>query len=75
MYHYSGVLADQELAFNFIDPLTASFYEKDLRPDVPNKDEIVISEKDIRDWMDRWNVTDHAYAEYVLSCSYACDKL
>ena len=75
MFYYSGLFADIELAFSFKYPGTAFHYGDSLKVSFLCDDAIVIPEEDVTDWMERWNVNDPAYSEYVISCSCACGRL
>ena len=74
-YYYSGNFAGTILTFCFRYPETAELYGTALKKTVPREDGIVIPEKDVSGWMQRWTVPDPAFTEYVISCSYACDRL
>ena len=75
MYSYSGYFADIKLAFLFSDPDTAHFYGSWLRESETCSDSIMSPETDIFEWQQRFHVKNHAYAEYVISCGYACNAL
>ena len=73
--YYSGLFANIELTLNLKYNGTACYYGDYLSISHPCSDSIVISEKDITDWMKRWDISDPVYSEYVQSCSYICDQL
>ena len=75
MYSYSGVFAGVTLSFCFLHEGTASFYGGDLTPCAFSENCIRIPPSECAEWQGRWGMKDPAYAEYVLSCSYACDAL
>ncbi len=75
MHIYSGDLAGIHLTFDFRYAETARYYRDILSQTQQCMDCIVIPETDVLDLIHRWNISDPAYAEYVMSCSYACDHL
>lgn len=75
MYCFTGTFAGAELLFAFHYRETAAFYGEALLPCSRGEHCIVIPSEDIALWQDRWRIPDPAYAEYVLSCSYAGDAL
>ena len=75
MYCYTGRFAGVLLVFNFRYEKTADYYAGVLHPCANTENGIIIPKKACEEWMQRWNIVDPAYAEYVLSCSYACDSL
>ncbi len=75
MYYYSGCFADIDLVFKFHDSGTAKFYGKSISTIPSCKNAIVVPNADIKQWQKQWNTADDAYAEYVISCNYACDAL
>lgn len=75
MYYYSGDFAGTILTFGFRYQETGELYGTALKKSVPREDMIVIPEKDVSGWMHRWKVPDPDYTEYIISCSYACDRL
>lgn len=75
MYYYSGHFAGAVLVLGFHYRETASYYNGSLSPAARCDDAVVVPEEDIADWMRKWDAEDPAYSEYVMSCSYACDRL
>lgn len=75
LYYYSGKIAGISLPFAFHYQDTAVQYRNALAPSEDCRDALSVPENDIRDWMLQWDVKDPAYSEYVMSCSYACDRL
>ena len=75
MYCYTGRFAGVLLVFNFRYEKTADYYVGVLHPCTNTENGIIIPKKACEEWMQRWHIVDPAYAEYVLSCSYACDSL
>ncbi len=75
MYFYHGNFSGNYLAFEFRYADTGRHYGDALRAAPPTEKSIIIPEKDVKSWMERWNFTDPSYAEYVLSLCYACDRL
>ena len=75
MYFYDGVLAGEKITFGFRHRETAALYGEDLTPGDMTEKSITIPAEEIAEWQKRWNVTDPAQVEYVLSCYYACDAL
>ena len=75
MYCYTGLFAGVRLNFLFRHPDTAKYYKDYIKEDLPREDFLLTPENDVSGWMDLWKAEDPAYAEYVISCSYACDRL
>ena len=75
LYIYSGLFAGIELVFAFQHPETAEYYGNTLRTSSSHGETIRIPMDIVTDWMMKWKCPDFAYAEYVMSCSYACDYL
>lgn len=75
MYCYSGTFAGHLLSFCFQYQETATFYGNALLPDSCSDNCVHIPQTVLANWQKQWKVEDPAYAEYVLSCNYACDAL
>ncbi len=74
MYCYTGKFADIALNFRFHHAETAGYYGNALTA-ASSENAIEIPDEDVTDWMSRWGISDYAYGEYVISCSYVCDEL
>lgn len=74
MYGYSGVFSGATLTFSFRYPDTAVYYGGALKAS-GECEAIVIPPEDVSTWMNQWKGCDPSYAEYVISCNYACDAL
>ena len=75
MYSYTGIFAGVGLDFLFAYPDTAKYYGNPLKRVSACGDAIQIPRNDVTGWMDLWKADNPAYAEYVVSCSYVCDRL
>lgn len=75
MNYYTGLFAGIPLIFGFNYPGTAKYYQNWLQETDESKNAITVPSERIEYWASQWNATDKSYAEYVNSCSYACDVL
>ena len=72
---YTGEFGGVKLSFRFHFQETAAFYGEALQSCNCSEHGIEIPESERLEWMTQWKLTDPIFAEYMLSCSYACDAL
>ena len=75
MYYYSGTFAGTDLTIGFRHPGSAGHYGNTLKKTLPSEGTILMPDTEVVAWMRQWKVRDRAYAEYVISCGYVCDRL